>query len=88
MQRIILAAAAALRARITLTSGCLRWNGERLSAGATREIEKISPGVPRFAIDPDCPALFVWRNRGLRPERNRQDEDEERQRLRALGYIH
>ncbi len=85
---LLLPDSAVLRARITLTSGCLRWNGERLTPGASREIEKISEGVPRFAIDPDCPALFVWRNRGLRPQRNRQEEDEERQKLRALGYIH
>lgn len=78
----------ALRARLTVTGGCLRWNGERLTPGTTREIGTIPEGVPRFAIDPDCPALFIWRTRDLRPARNPQDEDEERQKLRALGYIH
>jgi hypothetical protein len=75
-------------ARITLTKGCLRWNGERLAPGAPRDIERIAEGVPRFTVDPECPSLHVWRNRGMRPERNREEADEERQKLRALGYIH
>ena len=42
-------------ARITLTGGCLRWNGERLAPARPRKIERIVEGVPRFAVDPDCP---------------------------------
>ena len=78
----------ASNAQITLTGGCLLWNGERLAPGATRKIERIVEGVPRFAVDPDCASLYVWRNRAVRPERNQEEEDEERQKLRALGYIH
>lgn len=79
---------AALRARITLGGGCLRWNGERLAPGESREIEPIVEGVPRFAVDPECASLFVWRNRGQRPERSLKEVDEEREKLRALGYLH
>lgn len=78
----------ALRARITVNGGCLRWNGAPLASGESRDIEPILEGVPRFSVDSTCASLFVWRNRGPRQARSTQAEDEERQKLRALGYIH
>ena len=79
---------AAVGARITATGGCVSWNGAPLAPGESREISKIADGVPRFAVDPNCASLFVWHNRGARRARSPQEEDEERQKLRALGYIH
>ncbi|MEO8196889.1 MAG: sulfatase [Thermoanaerobaculia bacterium] len=76
------------RTRVTVSEGCLKWQGESLALGTSRDIETIANGVPRFTSDPNCAALFVWRNDAQRPARSTQEEDEERQKLRALGYIH
>lgn len=78
----------AKRARITLTSGCLRWNGESIAAKESRETEPFAEGVPRFTADATCATLFVWRNRGGGRARSQHEVDEEREKLRALGYIH
>ncbi len=78
----------AARARITVTGGCARWNGAPIPSGESRDIERIVEGVPRFALDPNCASLFVWRNHAMRAARSQLEEDEERQKLRALGYIH
>jgi arylsulfatase A-like enzyme len=78
----------AARARVTVTGGCVRWNGAPIFPGESRDIERIQEGVPRFALDAGCASLFVWRNRAVRAARSQLEEDEERQKLRALGYIH
>ncbi len=78
----------AARARVTVSGGCVRWNGAPILPGESRDIERIQEGVPRFVLDAGCASLFVWHNRAVRAARSRLEEDEERQKLRALGYIH
>ena len=85
---LLLPGSQAVRARFTLTSGCLLWNGETLTTGASREIAALVEGVPRFPVDATCPSLAVWRNRATGVARSQREVDEEREKLRALGYIH
>jgi arylsulfatase A-like enzyme len=73
---------------VTVTAGCLRWGGATLRAGDPPRSARVEAGVPRFDPDSSCPSLVLWRNRALAPARLPGQDDEELQKLRALGYIH
>ncbi|MFA6956521.1 MAG: sulfatase-like hydrolase/transferase [Thermoanaerobaculia bacterium] len=81
---------------LTLTSstGCVELVGElrvKLVAGAAATIDpaKLPAGIPRFeTADAACPGLYVWRADGQRKARSQAEVDEERAKLRALGYVH
>ncbi len=85
---ILLPDSKATNARVTLSSGCLRSNGAAIGPRESRAIEPLAEGVPRFTGDANCSTLFVWRNRGGGRARSQGEVDEEREKLRALGYIH
>lgn len=74
--------------RVTMVEGCARWNTVVIAPGETRDLEPIGDAIPRIEAAAGCASVFVWRNRGERATRSAQEEDEERAKLRALGYIH
>jgi hypothetical protein len=63
----------------------------KLAPGVAVTIDpaKLPTGIPRFeTADAACSGLYVWRADGQRKARSQAEIDEERAKLRALGYVH
>ncbi|HEY7113433.1 MAG TPA: sulfatase-like hydrolase/transferase [Thermoanaerobaculia bacterium] len=68
-------------------------NGARsrtISAGGseTLPIAAIPTKIPRFQTPSGCAGLFLWRAEGGARVRSSAEEEEQRRKLRALGYLH
>lgn len=75
-------------AEITVQAGCARLNGNPVKPGAPVSVAKIPAGIPRLDVDARCASIYVWRSSGEAYFRTKEEEDEARKKLRAIGYIH
>lgn len=76
------------RPQVTLTAGCAKLNGDAIAVGAPHALSRLNVGIPRLEVDPTCASIHVWRNAGERYFRSKEEEDESRKKLRAIGYVH
>jgi len=62
----------------------------RLMAGRDERVpaSAISGAIPRFEHDERCSAIFLWMSSGRLSFRSGEEQDEERKKLRAIGYVH
>ncbi len=74
--------------QVTLVEGCAKLNGSGITAGVAQTLQRVNVGIPRLEVDPKCASIYVWRSDGERYFRSKQDEDEARKKLRAIGYVH
>ena len=59
-----------------------------VGAGETVPIAAIPTNVPRLEAPPGCAGLFLWRAEGGVRVRSAAEAEEQRKKLRALGYLH
>ena len=85
---ILIRAAADAMPQITLEEGCAKLNGSALPIGSPQTLQHLKAGVPRLAFDSKCASIYIWVNSGERYFRGKQEEDEARKKLRAIGYVH
>ena len=61
-----------------------------IAAGSseTVPIAAIPTGVPRLEAPTGCAGIFLWRAEGAARVRSAAEAEEQRKKLRALGYLH